>query len=111
MAALIRRKDAPAAVKPVRSDDPAVEDIQRQVAELQRVFVSIPVGNVVTMNWAGSGTSRVKHGLGRIPSGWVVESIECASGGTCLTKTSSTWTDTMFELYANAACSARVRVF
>lgn len=76
MAAVTRRAVRAAAPKPTKSDDPAVEDLQRQVAELQRV--PCPWGSGVKVQFElgtltlSTVTYNLVHKLGRKPIGWIV---------------------------------------
>lgn len=112
MATLNRRVDRPVAVKPVRSEDPAVEDLQRQVAELQRQVSGMAGGVRLLMVWTGAGGVKVRHGLGRTPIGWIVERfMTTVSPSSVISERAVTINSEWFELYSTGACSATVRVF
>lgn len=54
--------------KPVDSSNQEVNDLQRQVAEIQRQFNPFAQGELI--EWKGkAGFQTFKHGLGRVPSG------------------------------------------
>jgi hypothetical protein len=93
-----------------------VEDLARQVAELQQV--SCPWGKGVLLDFeivgnisgpTGPGTVTLKHRLGRKPEGWIVVRLVCPQVLTSLSEVAVS--ETTLQLYAGRACSGKVLIF
>lgn len=104
-----RRSVVVAAVKPVRSDDPAVEDLQRQVAELQRAKSPWSEGVAREVTWPSAGSTVIAHGLGRLPQGWIVQRLRSANNPVITERTDPT--TTKLTLYSSADAIATILVY
>lgn len=109
--AVNRRFVGPAATKPVKSDIPEVEELSRQVCEIQRINNPFARGVVLEFNQTGSpGTVQIKHKLGRKPEGWIL--LRVTSGiPVAVTELENTATDQVLILQSQGPCAGKVLVF
>jgi hypothetical protein len=108
MVAVARRTPNQSAVKPVHSDLPEVEDLARQVAELQRVPNPFAQGVEVEFTFTGAVPQSAEHKLGRVPRGWILTRLVAASSAHVSERVADS---TSLTLFASAACTAKVWVY
>ena len=108
MTAQARRSVRLAPSVPVHSDAEGVEDLSRQVRELQRT--ALPEGNGVTLvvTWDAPGDRSPKHGLGRVPQGWIVQRLVSEDDPVVVERNASA---TQITFHSTAAGVATIKVF
>lgn len=107
--AIARRAVRPGASAPLKSDDPTVEELSRQLNDLKRSLpLFVTQGLSVDFVASGGGPLTLRHGLGRVPVGWII--TDRSSPATFLRL--STGTDSVsLSLFTSAACTGKIWVF
>jgi hypothetical protein len=103
-------------VKRVHSELAEVEDLARQVAELQQVPCPWAKGVLLDFEIVGNiagptgpGTVVLKHRLGRLPEGWIICRLICPQVLTSVCEVDVD--ETSLQLYAGRTCRGKVLIF
>jgi hypothetical protein len=111
MVTAARRNVRQSPARPVKSEIPEVEELSRQVTDLQRQWN--PFARGVELNFAittGPGTVTIEHKLGRIPEGWILTRI-IAFQPTEFSEAPSSATSRVIVFQSMLPCSGKVWVY
>ena len=108
--AIARRAVRLGATAPLKSGDPTVEELSRQLNDLKRSLPSFVIQGVsVDFHVMGPGSQTIKHGLGRTPSGVLLTYLNYpgAAGTWC----NNGWDSTVIYIYASVEATGKLWVF
>lgn len=105
-----RRTVRASASAQLHSDNPDVEELSRQLNDLKRSLPAfVTQGTEVEFSVVGPSSQTIKHGLGRLPQGFLVTYINFpgAAGTWC----GNGWTAQDFYFYCSVNATVKIWIF